>query len=72
MRRESIVIEGEVNGMRFEKYINVYVEGWEDVEHAILRFYGSSADSFSKLMMEQGWRNGVWTYAMEERISVVQ
>ncbi|SIS47226.1 hypothetical protein [Salimicrobium flavidum] len=71
MMRETIVIEGEVEGMKFEKCLDVYVEDWEEVEKAILRFYGTEVESFVELTVEKGWTNCFWTYDMRNELSIV-
>ncbi|WP_347861260.1 hypothetical protein U0355_11325 [Salimicrobium sp. PL1-032A] len=72
MRRETIVIEGEINGLKFEKNVDLLVGEEEEVERAICRFFESTAESFTELMIEQGWKNSSWTYASKDQYYVLQ
>ncbi|MFP7494861.1 hypothetical protein SFC66_13825 [Terribacillus saccharophilus] len=64
MSQEKIIIEGSLDGVRFYKELDIVIGPDEGTpERAIIRFYGSEADSFEKLARENGWRNCYWTYA---------
>jgi hypothetical protein len=63
MNQEKVIIEGSLEGMRFYKELDIVIDPGEVTpEQAIIRFYGSDAESFDKLAREQGWRNCYWTY----------
>ncbi|UOQ43539.1 hypothetical protein MUN89_16710 [Halobacillus salinarum] len=64
MRQEKIIIEGNVEGMKFSKSIDLAYDPHDSsVEEAILSFYESHACSFEELASERGWMDCYWTFA---------
>ncbi|GGF16264.1 hypothetical protein GCM10010954_13590 [Halobacillus andaensis] len=63
MIQEKIIIEGYVKGMKFSKTLNLtYNPDHQEVEEALIYYYGSRALSFEELAIEQGWQDSYWTY----------
>ncbi|SDJ89498.1 hypothetical protein [Sediminibacillus albus] len=69
MYRETIIIEGSVDGMRFSKPILLsYNPNQETVEEAIINFYNSQAATFDELAVQRGWGDCYWTFPSYSKV----
>ncbi|MFC0523453.1 hypothetical protein ACFFGV_07630 [Pontibacillus salicampi] len=63
MLKETVIIEGSVQGMRFSKPVLLqYNPNEEQIEEAIIKFFDSHANSFEELAVQRGWRDSYWTF----------
>ncbi|WP_077623174.1 hypothetical protein [Sediminibacillus massiliensis] len=69
MYRETIIIEGQVEGMRFSKPIPLsYNPARETLEEAIIKFYNSQAQTFEELAVQKGWKDCYWTFPSYSKV----